>query len=196
MSKKTNEIADNEIRVISAYEPKVQKEKKRFTRVYIPIIAFVLLLAIVAWIVLPTEPEKGDVDQLSQVHDEQIIDPQIIATKNLTEAKEHGSVVVIDTVINKNGLLILCPENLRPRLVLGSDNLNASSVVLATQAADVRGDNGQIAGTFVMNGELISKGEAKAGFCSIINNEITIGVSDATPMLEQSLTEDGYFFRQ
>nr|MDE6854183.1 phosphodiester glycosidase family protein [Muribaculaceae bacterium] len=39
-------------------------------------------------------------------------------------------------------------------------------------------------------------GEAKAGFCSIVNGEITVGVSDATPMLEQALSSDGYFFRQ
>ena len=67
---------------------------------------------------------------------------------------------------------------------------------MATQAADVRGDNGQIAGTFVLNGELMSKGEAKAGFCSIVDGELSIGVADATPMLEQVLTEGGYFFRQ
>lgn len=196
MSKKTNDIADNEIRIITAYEPKVQKKKNRFIRVYLPIIAIVLLLVILAWIFIPTTGEEDDTEQLSQVHDELIIDQPIIETKELSVNKVQGSVVVIDTIINKNGLLILYPENLRPRLVLGSDNLNDSTVVLATQAADVRRDNGQIAGTFVMKGEVISKGEAKAGFCSIINNEITIGVSDATPMLEQSLTEDGYFFRQ
>lgn len=196
MSKKTNDIADNEIRIISAYEPTVQKRKNRFIRVYLPIIAIVMLLVILAWIFIPTIGEEDETEQLSQVHDELIIDQPIIETKELSVNKVQGSVVVIDTIINKNGLSILYPENLRPRLVLGSDNLNDSTVVLATQAADVRRDNGQIVGTFVMKGDVISKGEAKAGFCSIINNEITIGVSDATPMLEQSLTEDGYFFRQ
>ncbi|MDE7109958.1 MAG: hypothetical protein K2O49_08355 [Muribaculaceae bacterium] len=63
-------------------------------------------------------------------------------------------------------------------------------------AADVRGDNGEIAGAYVLKGNLISKGQAKAGFCSIINGEISIGVAEATPMLEQALETEGYFFRQ
>lgn len=60
----------------------------------------------------------------------------------------------------------------------------------------MRGDNGGIVGSFVVNGELVSKGEAKAGFCSIINGNVTVGVADATPMFEQALMSDGYFFRQ
>lgn len=194
MSKKTNDIADNEIRIITAYEPKVQKKKNRFFRVYLPIIALVLLLTILGWIFIPTADDTEE-DLMSQTQDELIINQPIIEHDE-PSVNVKGCISAIDTVINKRGLLIIYPENLRPRLVLGSDKLNDSTIVLATQAADVRRDNGQIAGTFVMNGEVISKGEAKAGFCSIINEEITIGVSDATPMLEQSLMKNGYFFRQ
>lgn len=194
MSKKTNDIADNEIRIITAYEPKFQKKKNRFFRVYLPIIAMVLLLAILGWIFIPKADDTEE-DLMSQTQDELIINQPIIEHEGPSVIVK-GCISAIDTVINKRGLLIIYPENLRPRLVLGSDKLNDSTIVLATQAADVRRDNGQIAGTFVMNGEVISKGEAKAGFCSIINEEITIGVSDATPMLEQSLMKDGYFFRQ
>ena len=53
-----------------------------------------------------------------------------------------------------------------------------------------------IAGAYVVKGELLSKGEAKAGYCSIVNGEVNIGVADATPMLEEALMKDGYFFRQ
>lgn len=194
MSKKTNDIADNEIRIITAYEPKVQKKNNRFFRVYLPIIALMLLLAIIAWILVPTADDAEE-ELMTQSQDELVINQPIIEHEQ-SSVTVKGSIVTVDTVINKKGLLIIYPENLYPRLVLGSDKLNDSTIVLATQAADIRRDNGQIAGTFVMNGEVISKGEAKAGFCSIINEEITIGVSDATPMLEQSLMQDGYFFRQ
>ena len=74
-----------------------------------------------------------------------------------------------DTIINGNGLLILSPKNGRPRLVIGTEFINDPNIILAMQAADVRGDNGRIVGTFVLDGELIGKGDAKAGFCSIIN---------------------------
>ena len=194
MSKKTNDIADNEIRIITASEPKIQKKKNRFLRVYLPVIALILLLALIGWMLVPAADETEE-DFMVQTQEEQIISQPIIE-QDEPSVSVKGYITTVDTVINKRGLLILYPENLRPRLVLGSDKLNDSTIVLATQAADVRRDNGQIAGTFVMNGEVISKGEAKAGFCSIINEDITIGVSDATPMLEQSLMQNGYFFRQ
>ena len=194
MSKKPNEINDNEIRIISAYEPKTHKEKKRSLRLWFSIILGVLILGCLIFIFLQTT-ENPENDYLIEIT-EQVTEnePQIIMTDSASDIK--GFTVAHDTILNKTGLLILTPENSRPRLVIGSEFLNDPNIILATQAADIRGDNGKIAGTFVLNGEVISKGEAKAGFCSIINGEISIGVADATPMLEQTLTEGGYFFRQ
>lgn len=125
---------------------------------------------------------------------------EVVQTQTPVEQEEFAPalksfVEVVDTVVNNRGLLILTPENARPSLVVGQVP-NDSSIVLLAQAADVRSDNGKIAGSFVLNGELLSKGEAKAGFCSIIDGELVIGVADATPMFEQSLTKGGYFFRQ
>ena len=67
---------------------------------------------------------------------------------------------------------------------------------MAMQAADIRGDNGGIVGAYVVEGNLVSKGQAKSGFCAIIDGNITIGVADATPFLEKAIESDGYFFRQ
>ena len=39
-------------------------------------------------------------------------------------------------------------------------------------------------------------GQAKSGFCAIINDEITISVAQSTPLLERVTEENGYFFRQ
>lgn len=111
-------------------------------------------------------------------------------------AQPQSSVLILDTIINNKGLTIYEPRNATASLTLGDGLLSDSTIILATQAADVRGDNGEILGTFVLNGELKSKGESKAGFCAIINGQPTIGIADATPMLEQALTEGGYFFRQ
>lgn len=194
MSKKTNDIADDEIRIISSSEPNPRKKRKRWLTIYLPIIALGLLALAIVLIFSPFDGETED-DQPAQAQNGLAATTAAIEPKG-NPANAKGSVTVIDTVINDNGLLILYPDNLRPRLTIGSDKLDDPSILLATQAADIRGDNGQIAGTFVMKGEVISKGEAKAGFCSIINDEVVIGVSDATPMLEQALTEDGYFFRQ
>lgn len=195
MSKKPNEINDNEIRIISAYEPETRNIKRRSLWLWILIILGILILGCLVFIFTrgATDAEKDE--QLIEVKEplaEEV--PQIVKDENVSEIK--GFTVALDTTINKKGLLILSPENAIPRLIIGTELLNDSNIILATQAADVRGDNGQIAGTFVLNGELISKGEAKAGFCSIINGELSIGIADATPMLEQTLTDGGYFFRQ
>lgn len=101
-----------------------------------------------------------------------------------------------DTVVDDIGLSILMPVNATPVLEIGSDVPYDSIAVLAVQAADLRGDNGDIVGSFVVRGNLVSKGESKSGFCSIINGELTLGVADATPKFEEALSADGYFFRQ
>lgn len=194
MSKKPNEINDNEIRIISAYEPEKLNRKRRSLILWILIILGILILGCLVFI-FTQSAENAEKDARIEVP-EPIAEeePQIVNEEKITDIK--GFTIALDTTVNKKGLLILSPENATPRLIIGSDLLNNSNIILATQAADIRGDNGQIAGTFVLNGELISKGEAKAGYCSIINGELSIGVADATPVLEQTLTEGGYFFRQ
>lgn len=188
-----NDLDDDKIRVISAHEPEEPKRNKRFLRVYLPLAAAILVLtALVVYFMLPEdEGYEGE---------SKITVSEVVQTQTPVEQEEFAPalksfVEVVDTVINNKGLLILTPENARPSLVVGQVP-NDSSIVLLAQAADVRSDNGKIAGSFVLNGELLSKGEAKAGFCSIIDGELVIGVADATPMFEQSLTKGGYFFRQ
>ena len=101
-----------------------------------------------------------------------------------------------DTIISGKKLTILQPHNAIAKLAIGDSILDAKEPVLVVQAADVRRDNKQIAGAYVINGEMISRGEAKSGFCAIINEEITIGVAQNTPLLERATVEDGFFFRQ
>lgn len=194
MSKKPNEINDDEIRIISAYEPEIRNTEKRSLRLWIIIILSVLILGCLVFI-FTRGSEKTYKDELIEVT-EPVMEEVTPIVKDEKIPNIKGFTVALDTTVNKKGLLILSPENTTPRLIIGTELLNDSNIILATQAADIRGDNGQIAGTFVLNGELISKGDAKAGYCSIINGELSIGVADATPMLEQTLTEDGYFFRQ
>lgn len=198
MNKYLNEIHDNEIRIISADEPKPGNEKRRSLRFYLLIIIGVLVIIglVIVFIKGKAEEEKELFVEPTETATEPAIEApnQTVKAEKLSEIK--GYVAALDTSVNNKGLLILSPENARPRLVVGSESLNHSNIILAMQAADVRRDNGKIVGAFVLNGELISKGEAKAGFCSIINGELSLGIADATPMLEQALTDGGYFFRQ
>lgn len=194
MSKKPNEINDNEIRIISAYKSETHNIKGRSLWLWILIILGVLILGCLVF-TFTGDSSDAEEDELIVVFESQTEEePQIVKDEKIPDIK--GFTVALDTIVNKKGLLILTPGNATPRLIIGRELLNNPKIILATQAADIRGDNGKIAGTFVLNGELISKGEAKAGYCSIINGELSIGIADATPMLEQALTEEGYFFRQ
>lgn len=190
-----NEINDNEIRIISACEPKTGDAKKRSLRLWFHIIISIMALGCLALIF--TQGKENVVNdsliEVTQAAAEKRLSPGGDESSN---AGGKGYTTSLDTTIDNKGLLILTPENARPRLIIGTESLSDSKIILAAQAADVRSDNGRIAGTFVLDGELVSKGEAKAGYCSIVNGEMTIGVADASPMLEQTLTEGGYFFRQ
>lgn len=187
MSHKHIDIDDDEIRVISATgdEPKEKTKHNVFLRV---LIAALLIAGIAAAVIFSTKFASKPDDSAFSEPVAPVTADSVITAKAFTTLR--------DTVVNGIRLGILTPRNATPVLVVGNGVLNDTAAVLAVQAADVRGDNGMIAGTFVVNGNLVSKGEAKAGFCSIINGEITIGVADATPMLEQALDDDGYFFRQ
>ncbi|MDE6495724.1 MAG: phosphodiester glycosidase family protein [Duncaniella sp.] len=187
MSHKHIDIDDDEIRVISATgdEPKGKTKHNVFLRV---LIAALLIVGIAAAVIFSTKFASKPDDSAFSEPVAPVTADSVIPAKAFTTLR--------DTIVNGTRLGILTPRNATPVLVVGNGVLNDTAAVLAVQAADVRGDNGMIAGTFVVNGDLVSKGEAKAGFCSIINGEITIGVADATPMLEQALADDGYFFRQ
>lgn len=124
--------------------------------------------------------------------------PQKPADKAQPQVMYGGKAFAVarDTVAGDVKLSIITPVNAVPTLEMGNGALSDTTVVLASQAADVRSDNGNIVGAYIINGELLSKGEAKGGFCAIIRGEITIGVTTATPLFEQALSDDGCFFRQ
>lgn len=194
MSKKPHEINDDEIRIISA-EPETGHGHKRLGRYILPLVAVLALLIVIAGIVFVLKNYNTDEPQTPDAG-ETVTDLQTETKPGDQTAAVTGYVQARDTVVNGRGLLVLSPENARPRLVIGTESLGAPGIILATQAADVRGDNGQIAGTYVLDGELISRGEAKAGFCAVVNGQLSIGIADASPKLEEALTPGGYFFRQ
>lgn len=139
--------------------------------------------------------DSNDVETSESTESESVVTP---VAKNIDKepTDSKGFVEINDTVVNGKSLTILTPTNGTPILGVGEDSLDTPGVFLAMPAADIREDNGEIVGAFVLKGELLSKGRSKAGFCAIIGDKPVIGVSDATPYLEQALDNEGYFFRQ
>lgn len=111
--------------------------------------------------------------------------------KDSTSYTEHLEIDINDITLD-----IYIPHNGIPSLSVGAPDINDGSVILATQAADIRADNGKIVGAFVLKGKPLSWGLSKKGFCGIIDGEITVGVADNSPLFEKATETGGYFFRQ
>ena len=192
MNKRHTDISDDEIRVISSGNKELPT--KRHKKFYTVLAAIIILVLCGTVAIVFFQPEDDNIETM-------IIEEPIRQSASIISAVDSLTAVPAyaekkDTVVNGVGLTIITPRNAVPVLEIGEQVLDDPTVVLAAQAADIRSDNGTIAGACVIGGELISKGCAKAGFCAIINGETTIGVAEATPMFEQALSDDGYFFRQ
>lgn len=201
MSLIPHDIKDDEIRVISSgnnddgntAQNRPTRKRKRIVAVSM-IAVLVCILTIVYLFFSKKEDSLEIITNETVIYQEKTED--VVSDTIISESMDVGFVSISDTIINRIPLTIFKPTNLAPTLQIGTDVLKDSTVRFAVQAADVRGDNGGIVGAYVNKGELISKGQAKSGFCAIIGGKINIGVADATPFLEQALETDGYFFRQ
>ena len=196
MSKRPMDINDDEIRVISPVgESRPEKRpgnKKKGQVLLIGIVLSVVAVfsAVALYFIFRKSSVSDDpVEVVAKL-------PVSVSGSDVPSDSDNGFVEVFDTVVNGTGLTFLTPHNSVPVLAIGEQALSDTTSVLVAQAADIRADNGKIAGSFVLEGDLISKGEAKAGFCAIVDGRISIGVADATPMLEQAIESNGYFFRQ
>lgn len=195
MTDQHGDIDDNEIRIISTHnsgtsEPGTPGRPRR-PRWWLYVAATLAVIAIAAIAVL--RPEGSD--DAEYPADEAVSEAPADTVGAPRAARAYTA--ARDTVVGDGiALTILTPENAVPVLELGNAAMTDSSAVLVAQAADIRGDNGLIVGSYVVGGELVSKGQSKAGFCAIIDGQATVGVADTTPLLEQALQSGGYFFRQ
>ena len=198
--KDNTDILDDEIRFISpggkpsSRGPKARNSRLIWLGLAAGIIIIVLALVLIFFVNSSSEAEESEMGEarISETSDQP--DSEDLITELDENAAPYTSLA--DTIINGRKLTILKPIGGVAKLVIGDSILDIEGPVLVAQAADVRRDNGQIVGAYVINGDMKSRGKAKSGFCAIINNEITIGVAQTTPLLERATEENGFFFRQ
>lgn len=113
-------------------------------------------------------------------------------------AEETGSafIEIADTTINDIPMRLYLPHQLTMSLHLGAIDRNDPGIIFTAQAADIRADNGGIVGAFVLKGEPKAWGLSKRGYCAIIDDTVTVGVADNSPLFEEATEKEGYFFRQ
>lgn len=132
---------------------------------------------------------------------EDIMQPQEADEGPATLSQSSDSITTaytehIQKTINDIPLDIYIPHNAQAQLMIGTPGITDESIIFATQAADIRADNGKIVGAFVTKGEPLSYGLSKKGYCGIINDRISVGVAENSPLFEEATDKEGYFFRQ
>ena len=198
----TPDILDDEIRIISSYskycycQPSSGGPEPRFPWWGLAAVAIIIVLVVALVLTIRSTSAYED-DEMGEVQITETSQPAVVEDSTLEVVEAAAPYTSLtDTIISGRRLTILQPHNAVAKLVIGDSILNADGPVLVAQAADVRRDNGQIVGAYVINGEMKSRGKSKSGFCAIINNEITIDVAQTTPLLERATEENGFFFRQ
>lgn len=98
--------------------------------------------------------------------------------------------------INDVALNIYALQNLRAELALQMPNPDDTTIYFTLQAADVRRDNQEILGDFVLRGKQLARGKRKTGYCAILDGTISIGNSLNDEVKEYCIRQNGDFFRQ
>lgn len=196
MAEKNKDIRDDEFRVIGhATIPNTSASEKSWRKMGVAIVSAILVIAIgiltiVNWPKdVPEDPNEG----LFENAPEQVEHKPVSLLGTTTDAHYTEK---LDTVINDVHLSIYIPHNAKPELTLGVPDRKDKNIILAAQAADIRKDNRKILGAFVLKGESLAWGLSKKGFCAIIEDKVTVGVSENSPLFEEATEKEGYFFRQ
>ena len=204
MSRNEVDIHDDELRVIGQKRTPHSSEDIRHKKLWWWIAAALLICGIIAAVFL-FSGKKEDMSESEAVVFEPMIEPDDnpVAEEVLAPLGDYSDTTLtkaytehLRDTINDIPLDIYIPHNAVPELSLGVPDIHDKSIILTTQAADIRADNGKIVGAFVLKGKPLSWGLSKKGYCGIIDGKLTVGVADNSPIFEEATEKGGYFFRQ
>lgn len=196
--KNGKDILDDEIRVIGSEDRNQQPTHRKLLIRIIASGCLLLLLGILLFFMIKVKPQSQD-EQTYFDPQPEVTKPEDVAPKRLgqeVDSLAKGFVEIKDTTINDIPLRIYIPHNALVSLQVGRLNVNDHDIVFAAQAADIRRDNRMIVGAFVLAGKPLALGLSKRGYCAIINDQITVGVAENSPLFEEATEKNGYFFRQ
>lgn len=200
MDKLKDNIRDDEFRIIgkpslSAHDGKSRRPKWLMTLLAT---AFIMLIGLTAVLLWKKKEVSSSEEGLFESTPKEIVDDKLLSSpiKPLGTETDACYTEKKDTVINDVVLSLYIPHNAVPELTLGVPTDSGNRIILAAQAADIRKDNKKILGAFVLKGKPLAWGLSKKGYCAIIDNKVTVGVSENSPLFEEATEKEGYFFRQ
>lgn len=208
MMNDVKEIRDDEIRVLGIRaDDSVSSTGKRRGCMWGHVIAL-LLLVLVSFVVYLCLNASGDethgeekldgIQAVSYFEPDETVEELRQRDLSLANATAIGKAYteVMDTMINDILLRIYIPHNAVMSLQRGNLNIEDTTIIYVAQAADIRADNGEIVGGFVINGEPLTLGVSKLGYCACVNGEIHVGMAKNTDLFDKAVQTGGCFFRQ
>lgn len=185
------DIQDTEIRVLGDSSP--APKRKWGWIILVAALVIAVVASIIAFSCARSQEEEGVFEKSAR----QVIPHPLRGWMQSLDSITDICVITKDTTINDIPMRLYVPLNMTPRLEVGYKCIDdTTNNMLLFQAADVRADNKKIVGAFVLRGKPLSWGLSKKGYCSIIGDQVTIGVADNSPLFEQATEVGGYFFRQ
>ena len=173
-------MKDDEIEVLGA------SGKERFNRKWWIVLLIGILCIVFIGYFMYNKEEEAQEEIAEIIQDEE--SESIIA--------EQSEEVLRTDSINDVALNIYALQNLRAGLVLQLPSPEDTTIYFVLQAADVRKDNQEILGDFVLNGNQLARGKRKTGYCAILDGKISIGNSLNDEVKEYCIKQKGDFFRQ
>ena len=191
MINRIDEIQDDELRVIG--RPSGSEDTRKPRKWLWIVMAVAIVAAVVAaTIICSRKPGPGN----DPVVFDSSIKEKIEPLGNYADTTGKAYTEHLELTINDIPLDVYIPHNAKPSLAIGTPDIFDKNIVLVTQAADIRADNGKINGAYVLAGKPMAWGLSKKGYVGIIDDKITVGVADNSPLFEEATEKGGYFFRQ
>ena len=188
--KEYQDIHDDEIRIIGHTSEKAKLHFNK-TTITLAVACVVLIITLCVWLRYKYHSAQ-DVSYFETETNEQ----NHISNQDTSALSGKGYIKISEVTVNDVPMYIYTPHHAIMTLSVGLPDKNDSTLLFVAQAADIRKDTKKIVGDFVMNGQKLSFGQAKLGFCAIIHGKITLGTAPNTPLLQEAIDTKGYFFRQ
>lgn len=187
---------ENVYEVIGGVSDYVPDQRKRSIPWWVWAIIGAVVLATTIFLVVHFMNKRNQIELARQPYPTEMKADTAIWYNN-TDGALPSCTMVSDTLIDSVLLQIFTPYNTVPTLHVGALDTSDADIVFCSFAADLGYENGKIIGAFVQEGEILSYGGGrKLGYCAILDENITIGVSENSPLFEEAIEEGGYFFRQ
>ncbi|MDR2916061.1 MAG: hypothetical protein LBV74_14755 [Tannerella sp.] len=193
----TKNKQENEVYILGSESGKTgKKEPKRNLIILICILAIILTVVLIFFLNRKEQAPEYYFEPEQTVQSEQQSVSVAITDSVRNSTEQISYMEVSEETANDLPLFVYTPHNATMSLMVGMPDKLDSNIVFAAMAADIRKDNMQIVGDFVLSGKQLAHGIAKKGYAAITGHKITIGVGETTPLLQQAINDNGYFFRQ